>query len=622
MRKKALNSFIILITLLILINSVYAQPADSPWPMFHGSVSHGGLSPYDTSHVDGTVLWTFQAGKSIESSPVIGKDGTIYFGSHDGFLYALNSDGTEKWKFDAGPAVYDKRWDVTKSIMATPAIAKDGTIYVYSSANYLFALNPEGKEKWRFKIKWDNDFWSSPVIGDDGTIYVGSGRAENLPGFKGGLFAINPDGKEKWFYDTGNGVTMPIAIGNDGTLYLGIGIPSQDKSNPDTGEIIALTPKGVKKWGFPVKLWVEGPATIGPDGTVYAPTKEGDLYALTPDGKEKWKFSTGDSLTDGLSAAPAIGSDGTIYLGAWNSYLYALTPDGKEKWKYKTPNAFEGITSPPAIGAEGTIYVGSNSGMFYAFNPDGNVKWEFDESRGSGITGGPAIAEDGTVYIVSQSGIVYALGCCSANKSVDGKCDYVEFEYDKRLTDPIVCPKTNVCLRWHKDGTECYEYGSCSEGFWCNLIVVNNDDMAGQFILKTPLEYLIYDIGAGHGRSIGWRSNEACENWKLIVPKKIACSNIEEKMNKKEYICGDGTCSENESSTKCPQDCGGSTPDCGDGICEDGGKNYKEDYNQTDKNISICGNSICELGEEAYCHDDCSKNFIKRIIDWFRDLFR
>ena len=170
--------------------------ANPPWPMFRMDAKHTGISPYNTSHVDGTIKWTFETGDGIESSPVIGIDGTIYIGSHDGYLYAINPDGTEQWRFDAGPPRYDERWNVSKSIMATPAIALDGTIYVYSSANYLFAVDPNGTEKWKYYLLWGNDFWTSPVIDDDGTIYIGSANSQTTPGFDAGLHALHPNGTE------------------------------------------------------------------------------------------------------------------------------------------------------------------------------------------------------------------------------------------------------------------------------------------------------------------------------------------------------------------------------------------------------------------------------------------
>src|SRR3989338_4642613 len=207
--------------LLVLVSSASAQPADSPWPMFRGNLRHTGLSPYNTSHVDGTVKWTFETGAGIESSPAIGSDGTIYVGSHDSKLYAINPDGTEKWRFDAGDPIYDERHDIWKGISSSPAIASDGTIYITSFSNFLFAINPDGTEKWMFSIKVSSDTWTSPAIGPDGTIYICSSRHNG--GIGGKLYAINPDGKEKWHFQAESDIFPSPAIGDDGTIYFGSG---------------------------------------------------------------------------------------------------------------------------------------------------------------------------------------------------------------------------------------------------------------------------------------------------------------------------------------------------------------------------------------------------------------
>ena len=51
---------------------------------------------------EGTLKWSFKTGGMVRSSPAIGSDGTIYVGSDDYKLYAINPDGTEKWSFKAG----------------------------------------------------------------------------------------------------------------------------------------------------------------------------------------------------------------------------------------------------------------------------------------------------------------------------------------------------------------------------------------------------------------------------------------------------------------------------------------------------------------------------------------
>jgi outer membrane protein assembly factor BamB len=63
-------------------------------------------------------LWEFGTGGTIISSPAIGDDGTIYFGSADTNLYAINPDGTRKWAFAA-----------IDLINSSPAIGADGSIY-------------------------------------------------------------------------------------------------------------------------------------------------------------------------------------------------------------------------------------------------------------------------------------------------------------------------------------------------------------------------------------------------------------------------------------------------------------------------------------------------------------
>ncbi len=385
--------------LLINVNSVYGQLADSPWPMFHGNLQHTGLSPYDTSYVDGTVKWAFKTEQGMESSPAIGSDGTVYVGSHDNRLYAINLNGTEKWHFQVGNgSVFTKSgtggYDAWKGILSSPAIADDGTIYFTSMSSKLFALNPDGTEKWNFSMVLSVDIWSSPAIGKDGTVYVGS-----HDDFNGRLYAINPDGTEKWRFQTESDVSSSPAIGNDGTIYIATG----------DGHLYAINPDGTKKWGFGFTGFADSSPAIGSDGTIYVgATREGALYAINHDGTKKWSLKLGPSID--VWSSPAIGKDGTIYIGADDDNLYAVNSDGAVKWKF----AFSGDSgSSPAIGSDGTIYTGCTCGggkSFFAISPDGTEKWSFNESDAASS---PAIGSDGIVYLGTWSGL-YAFGNSSS----------------------------------------------------------------------------------------------------------------------------------------------------------------------------------------------------------------
>ena len=83
-------------------------------------------SPQNKQKKTVTPLWVFKTGGFIESSPAIGKDGTIYFGSTDNFVYAVDGKtGAKKWSFE------------TKSpIQSSPAIGSNGNVYIGSDMLY------------------------------------------------------------------------------------------------------------------------------------------------------------------------------------------------------------------------------------------------------------------------------------------------------------------------------------------------------------------------------------------------------------------------------------------------------------------------------------------------------
>ncbi|UCF13712.1 MAG: PQQ-like beta-propeller repeat protein [Thermoplasmatales archaeon] len=407
--KKIIIMILVFITVSILsLNCVNAQLAESPWPMIHGSAQHGGLSPYNTSHVDGTILWTFESDGPIETSPAIGENGTIYFGDHKNKFYAINPNGTLKWKFNAGepfPIIDMQGYETEKAILSSPAIASDGTIYFTSFSNYLYALNSDGIEKWRYPVHVYVDVWSSPVIGPDGTIYVGSqqyppGETTNIQ-YEGILYAINPDGSLKWKFNSGSsGMPASPAVGHDGTVYAAGGAGQGELSytfafNPTNGAI---------KWKFKTNLWQESSPSVGSDGTIYIGSKKGYVHALNPaNGNVIWRYQT----NDGVSAIPAIGADGTIYVGSWDATFYALTPEGEEIWHFETPPSLEAISTSAAIGSDGTIYFGAGSGNFYALSPDGTEKWRL---KASSFSSSPAIGADGTIYVGGNNHKLYAFG--------------------------------------------------------------------------------------------------------------------------------------------------------------------------------------------------------------------
>ncbi|MBO36121.1 MAG: hypothetical protein CMO64_08020 [Verrucomicrobiales bacterium] len=323
----------------------------------------------------GTKLWEFETGLWVESSPAIGSDGTVYVGSGDKKLYAINGkNGDKLWEFETGSG-----W------RSSPAIGSYGTVYVGSRDNKLYAINGKsGVKLWEFKT--EGEVRSSPAISSDGTVYVGS--RDNK------LYAINGNGVKLWDFETGSSVSSSPAISSDGTVYVG----SRDN------KLYAINGKsGDKLWDFETGDWVFSSPAIGSDGTVYVGSWGNKLYAINgKTGDKLWEFVTGGEVY----SSPAVSSDGTVYVGSNDNKFYAINgKTGDKLWEFETGGE---VFSSPAIGSDGTVYVGSFDTMLYAINgKTGDKLWEFE--TGSWVTSSPAIGSDGTVYVGSNDNKLYAI---------------------------------------------------------------------------------------------------------------------------------------------------------------------------------------------------------------------
>lgn len=118
---------------------------------------------YAVDGATGAIDWVFPTREHIYGSAAIAEDGTIYFGSVDGTLYALNPDGSLKWTFDT-----------LDPIRSSPAVAGDGTVFFTAGDGRIYALNPDGSRRWSYDTTTQdrNDLNSSPALGLS-ALYVG-----------------------------------------------------------------------------------------------------------------------------------------------------------------------------------------------------------------------------------------------------------------------------------------------------------------------------------------------------------------------------------------------------------------------------------------------------------------
>jgi len=362
-----------------------AQLAATEWPIFKHDISHSGLSQYDSSGNLGIKLWRFKTGGRVRSSPTVFRN-RIVFTSDDGIVYTLGRDGGLLASGQLGTFA-----QTPSSSRSAATIAANGRYYIGSPLGALVASTlPDGTPGWQFKT--GGPIQSSPVIGPDGTIYVGSDDNR--------LYAItdsNASGVLKWSFATGGPVESSPAIGANGTIYVG----------SDDDSLYAVNPDGTEKWAFGTGGAVRSSPAIGSDGTIYFGSEDGKVYAVTDNGSSasaKWTLTTGASVR----ASPSIGADGTVYVGSHDHKFYAINPgDGSVKWFFQTNSIIE---SSAAIGADGTVYIGSFDQAVYAINPlDGSKKWVC--FVGGAVGSSPAIAADGTIYVGSIDDVsLYAIG--------------------------------------------------------------------------------------------------------------------------------------------------------------------------------------------------------------------
>lgn len=348
-------------------------------------------------------LWVEKIGSASisPSAPAEGSDGTLYFGSQDNNVYAVNpADGSIKWTYTTGNRVRSRA-----------AVGSDGTIYIPSQDKKIYALNADGTLKWDFETG-GSIFNASPALGTDGTIYIGSDDKK--------LHALNSDGTEKWSFDVGGNIRSDAVIGATGIIY----VASQD------GKLYALNTSGSEQWQFEASTVINASPAIGSDGTIYIADDGGKLYAVNPDGSQKWVFTTADN--NPFQGSPIIGEDGTIYIGTKRGpttdtgLFYAINSSGSEVWKFEMPKGDEtagsdqyyqnDILGTPTVGNDGTIYSTFNDGKLYAFNNDGTVKFTYKvtddlntERWDQAIWTSPLLTEDGKLFFQDYSGNVYAL---------------------------------------------------------------------------------------------------------------------------------------------------------------------------------------------------------------------
>jgi len=343
--------------------------SEGPWPSFGRDEKNTRLSAFDAGHVDGTVNWTYNTNSWIWSSPAIGSEGIMYFGSHDDHLYAVDvEDGNEKWTFAADG-----------EILSSPAVSEEEIIYFGSGDNNIYALESDGSLRWIYET--GGDIHSSPTVDEEGNVYVGS--------YDGYLYSLDRDGELNWRFNSDSWLWSSPSIYED-TVYVGSGDHSLYAIDINDGEEI---------WNYSTEGQIYSSPAVD-DENIYFGSYDDHLYALDKDGNLRWSFAAGDNI----HSSPAIGEDGTIYFGSEDERVYAVQ-DGEEVWSFDTDDR---VRASPALSADGYVFIGSYDEKFYSLDSSGEVVWTFE--AGDRIYSSAAIGDDGRIFVGSNAGSMLAFG--------------------------------------------------------------------------------------------------------------------------------------------------------------------------------------------------------------------
>ena len=346
-------------------------------PMFRGDANHSGVYSGPEPRQFHRVKWKFPTGNRIVSSPVIqGK--TIYFGSDDGNIYALDAEsGRQMWKF------------VTKgAVSSTPAVA-NGVVYATSYDGRLYALNSEtGATKWKFTTEGERRFeakglhgmqprnqtiadpfdiyLSSPVVAQN-TVYFGSGD--------GNLYAVDAvSGELKWKFKTGDVVHASPAY-SDGLIYFGSWDSYFYAVDAANGKEIWRFHGGEDPLIHNQVGFQSSPAVV--NGVVYTGCRDSNVYALdAATGKEKWRSNNELSW---VNSSPAV-VQGKVFFATCDSSLFKIVDAATGKELVRQQDKAYMFSSPAVVG--NTVLIGVVNGTLEARDvKTGDLLWDYEVEK-------------------------------------------------------------------------------------------------------------------------------------------------------------------------------------------------------------------------------------------------
>jgi len=359
---------------LLLTAFCFAKAQDTPaenWSQFRGNQRLTGVSDSNVPN-ELKLLWTYEAGESIESSAAI-VGGTVFVGSQKGELISLNLDnGAVFWKYHVDSPIGE----------SSPAYS-DGVVYIGDLGGWFHAVNAtNGKKLWAFKA--GSEIKSSPVVVGD-RVLIGS--------YDQHLYCLSTrNGSVIWKVRT-NGPVHSTPSVSAGVAFI---------AGCDELFRAIRVSDGHEMFNVSSGAYTGASPAISGDSAYYGTFDNEVLMVSLQEHRVVWRYQHPQRHFPFYSSAAITRN--RIVLGGRDKMVHGLNPNGKAAWTFATNARVE---SSPAI-ASGRVFVGSNDGRFYVLNLNTGAKlWEFN--AGAPLSASPAIGR-GRIVIGSQDGRLYCFG--------------------------------------------------------------------------------------------------------------------------------------------------------------------------------------------------------------------
>ncbi|MBI5187373.1 MAG: PQQ-like beta-propeller repeat protein [Nitrospinae bacterium] len=224
------------------------------------------------------------------ASPAIASDDTIYVGVDK--LYALTTDGTEKWTNSATSGIYN-----------APIIDKNGNIYFIGNAAAV-SVDSSGNTRWTYAGSGDESLASPAFSADGSKIYAAINDT---------IYCLNAaDGAKVWqFTPTGMAghFRATPAVDNEDNVYIGT------KSNNDSVFYAVKSDGSGLLWQNAIGRDLYSSPALGDNGILYVGSEGAKLHALDmKTGVEVWSYQY-PNYADSTWSSVALSNDGTLYIG-------------------------------------------------------------------------------------------------------------------------------------------------------------------------------------------------------------------------------------------------------------------------------------------------------------------